>query len=143
MTDICVEACLSNASYSESFEAFHSNYKTAVVAQPVVTDLIVIFPPAVPPSDSKWHRIEKDLYLNTSQQSAWLYVALVNEKALRAGEDLVVEDISLGESPTGSDPSWEGRPCGIWVLRRKFSTKINQAVTEVDVLFGVDAVDPR
>ena len=29
------------------------------------------------------------------------------------------------------------------MLRSKFSGKIDQAVTEVDVLFGVDAVDPR
>jgi hypothetical protein len=29
------------------------------------------------------------------------------------------------------------------VLRSKFSGKIDQAVTEVDVLFGTDAVDPR
>lgn len=41
------------------------------------------------------------------------------------------------------DHSWESRPGGIWVLRSQFSGKIEQAVTEVDVLFGVDAVDPR
>ena len=29
------------------------------------------------------------------------------------------------------------------MLRSKFSGKVDQAVTEVDVLFGVDAVDPR
>ena len=29
------------------------------------------------------------------------------------------------------------------MLRSKFSGKIDQAVTEVDVLFGMDAVDPR
>lgn len=116
---------------------------TAVVAQPVVTDLIVISSPAVPPSAPKWHRIEKELLLHTSQQSAWLYVALANEEELRA-EDLVVVDISVGEQPpTSSDQSWESRDCGIWVLRCEFSGKIDQAVTEVDVLFGVDAVDPR
>ncbi|KFY26002.1 hypothetical protein V491_01495 [Pseudogymnoascus sp. VKM F-3775] len=117
---------------------------TAVVAQPVVTDLIVISSPAVPPSASKWHRIEKELLLYTSQQSAWLYVALANEEELRAAEDLVVVDISVGEQPpTSSDRSWESRDYGIWVLRREFSGKIDHAVTEVDVLFGVDAVDPR
>jgi hypothetical protein len=105
---------------------------TVVVAQPVVTDLIVISSPAAPPSASKWHRIEKELLLYTSQQSAWLYVALANEEELRA-EDLVVVDISVGEQPpTSSDQSWESRDCGIWVLRREFSGKIDQAVTEVD-----------
>ena len=39
--------------------------------------------------------------------------------------------------------SWESRPGGIWILRSKFSSKIDQAMTEVDVLFSVDAVDPR
>jgi Calcineurin-like phosphoesterase len=127
-----------------------TSHTTAVVAHPVVTDLTVrIFSPAVPPSTCeldpcKWHRVEKDLYLYTSQQSAWLYVALANEEELVA-EDLLVIDIRVGEPPPNpsSDHSWESRPGGIWVLRSKFSGKIDQAVTEVDVLFGVDAVDPR
>jgi len=108
-----------------------------------------IFSPTVPPSTCEldpriWHRVEKDLYLYTSQQSAWLYVALANEEELVA-EDLLVMDIRVGEPPPNpsSDHSWESRPGGIWVLRSKFSGKIDQAVTEVDVLFGVDAVDPR
>ncbi|OBT79998.1 hypothetical protein VF21_01107 [Pseudogymnoascus sp. 05NY08] len=145
MSDICVEACPSNASYSDSFGAFLSNHDMAVASHLVVTDLnVIVSPTAAPPtSDPKWHRIEKDLYLHTSQQSAWLYVALADEEELRAAEDLVVVNISVGERPpTSSGPSWESRPCGIWVLRRKFST-IDEAVTEVDVLFGVDAVDPR
>jgi hypothetical protein len=122
-------------------------YTTAVVAHPVVTDLTVcIFSPTVSPStcklDPKWHRIEKELYLYTSQQSAWLYVALANEEELEA-DDLLVMDIRVGEPPPNVGHSWESRPGGIWVLRSKFSGKIDQAVTEVDVLFGVDAVDPR
>ncbi|KAK7397632.1 hypothetical protein QQX98_012999 [Neonectria punicea] len=54
-------------------------------------------------------------------------------------------DIRVGEPPANpsSGPSWESRPGGIWVLRSKFSGTIDQAVTEVDVLFGMDAVDPR
>ncbi|PQE02883.1 Phosphatase DCR2 protein [Rutstroemia sp. NJR-2017a BVV2] len=58
---------------------------------------------------------------------------------------LLVTDIRVGEPPpnSSSGDSWESRPCGIWVLRSKFSGKIDQAVTEVDVLFGIDAVDPR
>ncbi|KAF1960905.1 Metallo-dependent phosphatase [Byssothecium circinans] len=122
-----------------------------VVAHPVVADLTVrVFSPTFPPSTCEldphiWHRIEKDLYLYAEpQQRAWLYVALANEKELR-DEDLVVTDIRVAEPPlnTGSDRSWEPRPGGIWVLRSNFSGKIGQVVTEVDVLFGVDAVDPR
>ena len=120
------------------------------VAHPVVTDLTVcIFPPTVSPSTCEldprtWYRIEKELYLHESQQNAWLYVALATEEEL-AAEDLLVMDIRVGKQPPNpsSDHSWESRPCGIWVLRSKFSGKIDQAVTEVDVLFGVDAVDPR
>lgn len=120
------------------------------VAHQVVTDLTVcIFSSTVPPPTCEldprvWHRVEKDLYLYTSQQSAWLYVALANEKELVADDELVM-DIRIGEQPPNpsSDRSWESRPGGIWVLRNKFSGKIGQAVTEVDVLFGVDAVDPR
>jgi hypothetical protein len=125
-------------------------HTTAVVAHPVVTDLtICIFSQTVSPSTCEldpriWHRIEKELYLYTSQQSAWLYVALANEEEL-AAEDLLVMDIRVGKPPPNpsSGHSWESRPGGIWVLRSKFSGKIDQAVTEVDVLFGMDAVDPR
>jgi len=127
-----------------------TSHTTAVVAHPVVTDLTVcIFSPTVSTSTCEldpqiWHRIEKELYLYTSQQSAWLYVALANEEEL-AAEDLLVMDIRVGEPPPNpsSGHSWESRPGGIWLLRSKFSGKIDQAVTEVDVLFGVDAVDPR
>jgi len=123
---------------------------TAVVAHPVVTDLTVrISSPTVSSSAREldpqiWHRIEKELSLYTSLQSAWLYVALVNEEEL-AAEDLIVMDIRVGEPPPNpsSGLSWESRPGGIWVLRSNFSGTIDQAVTEVDVLFGVDAVDPR
>jgi hypothetical protein len=125
-------------------------YTTAIVAHSVVTDLTVcIFSPSASPSTSEldsriWYRIEKELYLCTSQQSAWLYVALANEKELTA-EGLLVTDIRVGEQPPNPNPgnSWESRPCGIWVLRSKFLGNIDQAITEVDVLFGVDAVDPR
>lgn len=129
----------------EAATAFPS-HTTAVVPHPVITDLTVcISPPSTCELDPRvWHRVEKDLYLYTSKQSAWLYVALANEKELLA-EDLLVTDIKVGEPPPNLclDHSWESRPGGIWVLRSKFSGKIEQAVTEVDVLFGVDAVDPR
>ncbi|KAK5202803.1 hypothetical protein LTR96_011202 [Exophiala xenobiotica] len=123
---------------------------TTIVAHPVVTDLTVrIFSPTVSPSTCEldpriWHRIEKELYQYSSQQSAWLYVALANEEGL-AAEDLLVMDITVGERPPNPSlgHAWESRPGGIWVLRSKFSGNIDRAVTEVDVLFGMDAVDPR
>ena len=122
----------------------------AHIPHQVVTDLTVCFsptvsPPACEPDPRIWHRIEKDLYLYTTPQSAWLYVALANEKEL-AAEDLLVVDIKVGEpAPTCSSDchSWESRPGGIWILRSESTHRIGQAVTEVDVLFGTDAVDPR
>ncbi|KIV98343.1 hypothetical protein, variant, partial [Verruconis gallopava] len=127
-----------------------TSHTTAVIAHQVITDLTVrLFSPIHPLSTSEldphvWHRVEKDLYLYTSCQSAWLYVALVNETKLVAG-DLLVVDIKVGRKPpnSSSDHQWESRPGGIWVLREKFSGNIDDAVTGVDVLFGVDAVDPR
>ena len=130
---------------SEAATAFPS-YSTTVFPHQVITDLTVCFSPC---STCKlnprvWHRIEKDLYLHTSRQSAWLYVALANEKEL-AAEDLLVTDIRVGEPPSNLslDNSWDSRPGGIWISRSKFSSKNNHIVTEVDVLFGTDAVDPR
>ncbi|KAI1318927.1 hypothetical protein F5Y16DRAFT_391476 [Xylariaceae sp. FL0255] len=80
----------------------------------------------------------------TDLTSAWLYVALGDEDEL-ASEDLFVMDVRVGElppSPSSGRP-WESRPGGIWVLRSNYSGQIDQAVTKVDVLFGIDAVDPR
>ena len=86
----------------------------AVFPHLVVTDLtICIFSPTVTPSTCEldtriWHRIEKDLYLYTSQQTAWLYVALANEEEL-AEEDLLLMDIRVGEPPPNlsSGHLWE------------------------------------
>ncbi|KAF1846294.1 Metallo-dependent phosphatase [Cucurbitaria berberidis CBS 394.84] len=121
-------------------------HTTTIVARHVVTDITVCI---IPPKTSTceldprtWHCIEKDLYQYTSQHSAWLYVALANEDEL-AAETLVVGDIRAGERPPSSSGHWNSRPGGIWVLRKKFAGDIDQAVTEVEVLFGTDAVDPR
>ncbi|KAM0714514.1 hypothetical protein Q7P37_009809 [Cladosporium fusiforme] len=116
-------------------------------ARSVVTDLTVCFIPrgaavSTCALDSrKWHRIKKELYLHTSEQSAWLYVALADEKDIKA-EDLLVMDIRVGKQPPSASGPWEGRPCGIWLLR-SLSVNIERAVTDIDVLFGQDAVDPR
>jgi len=143
MAGVCVEGCLSPSIMATS-STIHST--AGVAHHPVVTDLtLYIFSPSTREPDPRlWHRVEKELYLHACEQRAWLYVALAAEEELVA-EDLLVMDIKVGERPPHSSPgdSWETRPGGIWVLRRKFSGKIGQAVTEVDVLFGVDAVDPR
>ena len=113
------------------------------VAHPVVTD-ITIGPPSCSLDPRVWHPVRKDLYLYTSQKTVWLYVALAEEGKLAAG-DLVVTDIKVGEPPSKSSPDqlWTSRPGGIWVMRAAFSGNIVEAITEVDVLFGVDAVEPR
>ena len=113
----------------------------AVDTHRVVTDLTISTTKLDP---RIWHRIEKDLHLCTSEQSAWLYVALASEEKAAAMGLLVVKDIRVSdEKPPNSSSghSWESRPGGIWVLRGK--GEFGQAVTMVDVLFGVDAVDPR
>ncbi|KAF5006528.1 hypothetical protein FDECE_7096 [Fusarium decemcellulare] len=127
-----------------------TSHTTVVGPQTVVTDLIVWFSHwTVSPSPreldtKKWHRIDKELYLDQSQQRAWLYIALASRQDL-ASEDMLVMDISVGERPSdpGSGLSWESRHYGIWLLRGKSSDVTEQPVTKVDVLFGTDAVDPR
>ncbi|KAG7402695.1 Phosphatase DCR2 [Fusarium oxysporum f. sp. rapae] len=111
----------------------------------VVTDLTIYIPSSdAKPDTQTWHRIDKNLILDKSPRKAWLYVALAHENTLKA-EDLVIIDISVGAAPpdSGSRGPWEERPGGIWVLKGQFSGTINRAVTQVDVLFGTDAVDPR
>ncbi|KAI6550933.1 hypothetical protein MCOR03_009182, partial [Pyricularia oryzae] len=86
---------------------------------------------------------EKDFYLHLSDQRAWVYIALANEQEF-AAKDLLVMDITVGDPPQNSESiSWERRPGGIWVRRGEFNGKIDDFVTEVDVFFGMDAVDPR
>ena len=113
----------------------------------VVTDLTITFctsidpPPTCAIDSRRWQRIEKELYLHTSQQSAWLQIEQKGQKELTA-DDRVVTGIRIGEQPS-SNGSWESRPGGIWVLRDKYNGDNEQAVSGLDVLFGVDAVDPR
>ena len=90
-------------------------------ARILITDLAVSFCPptdaraACAPDSQKWHRIEKELYLHTAQESAWLHVAQSEEKEMTA-DDLVVDDIRIGElcPNSSSDESWESRSGGIW-----------------------------
>ena len=120
------------------------------VANTIVTDLTIQFCSSIDvtsnnASDSgRWHRLEKDLYLHTDQQSAWLYIGQAKEKDLSTS-DLVVTDIKISEERpiAGSKASWEPRPGGIWLSRSNYTNASQRAVTDVDVLFGADAVEPR
>ncbi|KAJ2985144.1 hypothetical protein NUW58_g5691 [Xylaria curta] len=120
------------------------------VARFVVTDLSVSFPSSTdlasscPVGPPEWHRIQKNLYLNSPNRSAWLEVAQTDVKQLTVN-DLVVTDVAISEvcPSTSRDSRWESRPGGIWVVRENYAGGYHQAVTTVDVLFGIDAVDPR
>jgi hypothetical protein len=114
-------------------------------AQPVIIDLTISFcSPTEPLLDPpRWLRIENEMYLHTAQQAAWLQISQAREEDISA-EDLVVTDIRVGElSGLDKKNSWERRPGGIWVLRSPYTGNGYQAVTAVDVLFGVDAVGPQ
>lgn len=113
----------------------------------VVTDLTIRSSETTenfPTCARTWHRMEKELYLHTSRQSAWLYVALADEEELTA-EDFLIVDVRVGEPPSelSLECSWESRPNGVWLLRRRFSYNADGALTGVDVLFGTYAVEPR
>ncbi|KAI9751831.1 MAG: hypothetical protein M4579_005876 [Chaenotheca gracillima] len=99
----------------------------------------------------KWHRIEKDLYLDNGWiTSAWVHVQRKKEEELK-DDDKVVFDLRIGRlDPTTNekgegDERWESRAAGIWLKRSKkrHASDSQKAVTAVDVLFGADAVEPR
>jgi len=97
----------------------------------------------------KWTRVEKDLLLGKSwTRSAYLFVSRKREEDLMEG-DSVVMDVTVGRlnpgSASGASEQWESRPSGIWI-KRSMSHKAsddNQAITDVDVVFGDDAVEAR
>lgn len=99
----------------------------------------------------QWHRIEKDLYLNTGWVSAaYLHVKRKKEEELSPTDKIIIDvrigrlDPSVGEGGQQAE-KWEARPGGIWLLRssRKKDSDSDRAVTAIDVLFGADAVEPR
>ena len=100
---------------------------------------------------SKWHRIEKDLYLNTGWGSrAFVHIQRKREEELLP-DDRVIMDVRVSRlDPVTSekgqgDERWESRPAGIWLKRttRRQARDFQHAVTAVDVLFGADAVEAR
>lgn len=92
----------------------------------------------------RWRRINKELYLHMADSTAWLHIAEATENELTIG-DLVVTDIEVGDHcpSDSSETSWESRPGGIWLLRSNYTGESHRVVMSVNVLFGVDAVDPR
>lgn len=99
----------------------------------------------------QWHRIEKDLYLNTGWiTKAYVHVQRKQEEELRP-DDRVVMDVKVGRlDPSTQETAdkaekWERRDGGIWLKRssKRHDSDSKKAVTAVDVLFGADAVEPR
>jgi hypothetical protein len=123
----------------------------------VITDITVQTCSTLNPLSSckldpeKWHRIEKDLYLNTG----WVFKAYVHIKRKREEEltedDKVIQDVRIGRlDPAVADKEqasqkWEARSAGVWLKRsaKRHASDSKNVVTAVDVLFGADAVEPR
>ncbi len=100
---------------------------------------------------SRWHRIEKDLYLNSGWASkAYVHVQRKREEELLPDEQVVI-DLRIGRLDPGTsekgqgDERWESRPAGIWLKRtaKRQARDSQEALTAVDVLFGADAVEAR
>ena len=123
----------------------------------VITDITVQTCSSLNPLSSckldpdKWHRIEKDLYLNTGWVSkAYVHIKRKREEEL-TDEDKVILDVRTGKlDPAMGEKSqaaekWESRPAGVWLKRsaKRHASDSKKVVTAVDVLFGADAVEPR
>ncbi|KAL6920676.1 hypothetical protein ACHAPO_004641 [Fusarium lateritium] len=120
----------------------------------IITDVTIVTCSSVNPFsscdlDKDWHRVDKDLYLGrTWTTSAYLYVMRKHEEDLTE-DDRVVVDVSVGRlqpQPKGeTDDAWESRSSGIWIKRsaKRKASDSKQAVTDIDVLFGDDAVEAR
>ena len=123
----------------------------------VITDLTVTFCSSVnifsscKLDPSQWHRVEKDLYLNSGWvQQAYVHVKRKKEEELDGDDSIIVDvkcsrlDPAVGEKNKGNE-KWESRPGGLWILRstKRHESDSKQAITAVDVLFGPDAADPR
>ena len=100
---------------------------------------------------NRWHRIEKDLYLNKAWvSSAYVHVQRKKEEELLP-EDKIVVDVKISRlDPVTSEKGegegrWESRPAGVWLKRtaKRHASDSQKGITAVDVLFGADAVEPR
>ena len=124
----------------------------------VVTDLNIVTCSSLNPfskcrlTGDYWHRIEKDLYLGKGVvTSAYLHVRRKKEEELEAQEELVFDvkvsrlQPSTLDATSSKDEKWESRSSGLWIKKsaKRHINDPSKVVTGVDVLFGVDAADPR
>jgi 3',5'-cyclic AMP phosphodiesterase CpdA len=153
---VCILVFIADSRYRVLPTSIHSALPSHHVGF-VITDITVAYCSTLNPLSNcrldanKWHRVEKDLYLNSGWvQSAWVHVQRKKEEELTS-EDRIVMGVKIGRLDPGvgekgqQGEKWESRPGGIWILRsnRKHDSDSDRAVTSVDVLFGSDAVDPR
>ncbi|KAF2000232.1 phosphoesteras-like protein [Amniculicola lignicola CBS 123094] len=100
---------------------------------------------------TKWHRVEKDLYLGKGWVSkAFVHIQRKKEEEL-TDDDKVIVDVRIGKlDPAVQDKAeanakWESRPAGLWLKRssKRHASDSKSTITAVDVLFGADAAEPR
>jgi hypothetical protein len=126
---------------------------TGVTGHTVITDLEIQGPAFVHDIALKHHpaaqrrSIMKDLFRFDPAASRHKPVVVLAEVLSEdlADDDLVVTDIRSGGLP-GQGDGWVERPfgnCGLWILREKYTNNREKAVTDIDLLYGKDAVDPR
>ncbi|KAI5949941.1 hypothetical protein KGF57_004451 [Candida theae] len=94
-----------------------------------------------------WVSLDKDLCLGLSWfRKEKLWVKKINHDnyqklAEKTKADAVVVDIAVDEDGESTKRGWEYRSNGVWIKYGPHDR--NEAVTEINVLFGQDAVDPR
>ncbi|KAF2021842.1 Metallo-dependent phosphatase [Aaosphaeria arxii CBS 175.79] len=123
----------------------------------IITDITVQTCSALNPLNKcmldpdKWHRIDKDLYLNTGWvNKAFVHIKRKSEEELTEDDKVIVDvriqklDPAISEKAQASE-KWESRPAKLWLKRSKkrHASDGKNTVTAVDVLFGADAVEPR
>ncbi|KAF2110041.1 Metallo-dependent phosphatase-like protein [Lophiotrema nucula] len=123
----------------------------------VITDITVQTCSTVNPlskcmlDQKKWHRVEKDLYLNSGWVSkAYVHIKRKREEELTAGDKIIIDvrvgklDPAIGEKAQ-ADEKWESRPAGVWIKRsaKRHASDSKKSITAVDVLFGSDVEEPR
>ena len=121
----------------------------------VITDVRIVTCSSLNPFSScdldphKWHRVDKELYLGRAWATkAYLYISRKHEEEL-TDEDGVIVDVSVGRlrptSKEDAEEQWESRSAGLWIKRsaKKQSSDSDKVITDVDILFGDDAVEAR
>ncbi|ODQ51425.1 Metallo-dependent phosphatase, partial [Saitoella complicata NRRL Y-17804] len=90
-------------------------------------------------SRSGWERVDRDLFL----RKGWIQQAFVLiDRRASSDDKSVIREVRSGRlafAETGI--AWEYRPGGIWIQREAAAP--HDAVTGVDILYGIDAVEVR